>query len=149
MSRRSAILLIEDSPRDAELIQRALTKARLANPIKTVTDGIAGMEYLSGAGHYADRVQYPLPFLVLLDLRMPRLSGFELLEWIREQSHLRQLLVVILSSSADDPDIARAYAMGASAYLVKPGDFEQLVVTMKNLKCNWEFFSENAATAVA
>ena len=149
MARRSTILLIEDNPRDAELIQRALTRARLTNPIKILTDGMAGMEYLSGAGQYADRIQNPLPFLLLLDLRMPRLSGFELLEWIKEQADLKQLLVVILTSSAEDPDIARAYALGATAYLVKPGDFEQLVMVMKNLKCDSEIFRENSESVVA
>jgi CheY-like chemotaxis protein len=149
MPRASTILLVDDSPRDVELILRAIRQARLANRIELVTDGVAAMEYLSGLDIYADREKYPLPFLLLLDLRMPRLPGLDLLAWIRSRPDLKDLLVVILTSSTEDPDIARAYALGANAYLVKPGNLDQLVVIMKNLECHWEIFRNTVSPAAA
>ena len=137
MAKHSPILLVEDNPRDVELIQRAFRQARMANPIKVVRDGAEAMEYLSGEGIYADRAEYPLPFLVLLDLNLPRVSGFEVLQWIRTQSGLTKLNVVILTSSKESIDTERAYALGANSYLNKPGNFEQLVMLMNSLELQW------------
>jgi CheY-like chemotaxis protein len=137
MAKHSPILLVEDNPRDVELIQRAFRQARMANPIKVVRDGAEAMEYLSGEGIYADRAEYPLPFLVLLDLNLPRVSGFEVLQWIRTQSALTKLNVVILTSSKESIDTERAYALGANSYLNKPGNFEQLVMLMNSLELQW------------
>ena len=137
MAKHSPILLVEDNPRDVELIQRAFKQARMANPIKVVRDGAEAMNYLSGVGIYADRAQYPLPFLVLLDLNLPKVSGLEVLQWIRTQSELEKLYVVILTSSREPADTERAYALGADSYLNKPGNFEQLVMLMNGLELQW------------
>ena len=149
MPNHSVILLVEDNPSDMELVQRAVKEARLSNPLKTVTDAVAAMDYLLGSGIYADRILYPLPFLVLLDLRLPTMSGLELLEWIRKQPGLEELLVVVLTASSADPDIGRAYALGAKSYLMKPDNFEQLVLMMKNLECYWLMFQHGFDSAAA
>jgi CheY-like chemotaxis protein len=133
----SPILLVEDNPRDVELIQRAFRQARMANPIRVVSDGDQALDYLSGAGLYADRAQYPLPFLVLLDLNLPGISGLEVLQWIRQQAWLEQVRVVILTSSQETLDTDRAFALGADSYLNKPGNFEQLVMLMSGLEFHW------------
>ena len=137
MAHHSCILLVEDNPRDVELIQRAFKQARMANPIKVVNDGQAAMDYLSGADAYADRAQYPLPFLVLLDLNLPKVSGLEVLQWIRTQAAFERLCVVILTSSRETAETERAYALGANSYLHKPGNFEQLVMLMNGLELHW------------
>jgi CheY-like chemotaxis protein len=137
MAHHSCILLVEDNPRDVELIQRAFKQARMANPIKVVNDGHAAMDYLSGVGAYADRAQYPLPFLVLLDLNLPKVSGLEVLQWIRTQAAFERLCVVILTSSRETAETERAYALGANSYLHKPGNFEQLVMLMNGLELHW------------
>jgi Response regulators consisting of a CheY-like receiver domain and a winged-helix DNA-binding domain len=137
MANHSSILLVEDNPRDVELIQRAFKQARMANPIKVVHDGLAAMDYLSGAGVYADRAQYPLPFLVLLDLNLPKVSGLKVLQWIRTQAAFEKLCVVILTSSREPAETETAYALGANSYLHKPGNFEQLVMLMNGLELHW------------
>jgi len=131
------ILLVEDNPRDVESIQRAFRQARMTNPIKVVTDGTAAMEYLSGAGIYGDRSQYPFPLLVLLELNLPKVSGLKVLQWIRRQPALEQLRVVILTSSRQAGDTERAFTLGANSYLNKPGNVEQLVMLMSGLELRW------------
>src|SRR5882762_8837912 len=115
----SAILLVEDDEADIFLLRRAFRNARIANPLIEVRDGQAAIQYLSGVGAYADRARYPIPFLVLLDLRLPKLSGFEVLEWIRDQPELAELIVVVWTASAQVPEVAKAQELGANAYLVK------------------------------
>ena len=135
--RDSAILLVEDDEADILLMQRAFRNARIANPLIEVRDGQAAIQYLAGDGVYADRARYPIPFLMLLDLRLPKLSGFEVLEWIREQPEFGELIVVVLTSSVHVPDEARAHELGANSYLVKPGDFDELVELVKGIKGRW------------
>ena len=137
MANHSSILLVEDNPRDVELIRRAFRQARMANPINVVTDGVEAMDYLSGTGVYTDRTQYPLPFLVLLDLNLPKVSGLEVLQWIRQQREFEKMCVVILTSSKEAADTERAYALGANSYLSKPGNFEQLFMLMSGLELHW------------
>jgi len=146
MAKHSCILLVEDNPRDAELIQRAFKQARMANPINIVNDGAEAMDYLSGAGIYADRAQHPLPFLVLLDLNLPKVSGLEVLQWIRTQPALEKLCVVILTSSREPAETERAYALGANSYLHKPGNFEQLVMLMNGLEFHWAVIDQAPGT---
>lgn len=107
------------------------------------------MDYLVGRGMYADCQKYPRPFLVLLDLNLPRISGLEVLQWIRQQPELRALRVVMLTSSREGPDIERAYALGADGYLVKPGHLDQLVEMMISLKCYWVMLDDGPDSAVA
>lgn len=116
----STILLVEDDPADIFRIQRAFRKASLLSPLAVVTDGEQAISYLSGQDLYQDRELYPVPNLILLDLKLPRRSGFEVLFWLRQESELKHLPVVILTSSEQQADISNAYAAGANSYLAKP-----------------------------
>ena len=136
------VLLVEDNPDDVFLIQRAFKKAGLENPLQVVIDGEQAVAYLSGSGSYGDRERYPLPSLLLLDLKLPRRDGHEVLAWLRSQADLRRLVVVILTSSRELSDIDRAYEMGANSYLVKPVAFDALVDMVKTLNQYWLVLSE-------
>jgi CheY-like chemotaxis protein len=114
------ILIAEDEDDEAFLLERALKKAAITNPIRRVKNGEQAIEYLAGAGSFADRGQYPLPLVVLLDLNMPKKSGFEVLAWIRAQPSLKALAVDILSGSGREEDIEKALQLGANLYLKKP-----------------------------
>src|SRR5438270_829679 len=105
----ASILLVEDNDDDVLLVRRAFAKAKLGTPLAVVRDGDAAVEYLGGGGPYADRERHPLPALVLLDLKLPRRSGFEVLEWVRRHPVLRRLPVVVLTSSKETADVDRAY----------------------------------------
>lgn len=131
------ILVVEDEPNDALLLRRAFGKAHLDNPIQVVPEGEAAIAYLSGEAPYVDRNLYPLPALMLLDLKLPRMSGFEVLVWLRQQPGLKRLPVVVLTSSGQKIDVDRAYELGASSYLVKPVSFEELLVMVKALNLYW------------
>ena len=133
----SAILLVEDDDSDILLLRRAFRNAHIANPLIEVRDGQAAIQYLSGEGDYADRTRYPIPFLILLDLRLPKLSGFEVIAWMREQPQLAHLIVVVLTASDHVPDVTKARDLGANSYLVKPGNFEELVQMVKRIKGRW------------
>ncbi len=134
---KQVILIVEDDPNDVLLIQRAFKKANILVPLQTVSHGDAAVAYLGGEGAYADREQYPEPILVLLDLKLPRRSGLEVLEWIRAQSRLRRLPVVVLTSSKETDDINTAYDLGANSYLVKPVGFDSLLELVKSLEMYW------------
>ncbi len=137
------ILLVEDSPDDALLIQRAFRKANLANPVELVRDGEDAVTYLSGAAPYEDRERFPLPVFMLLDLKLPRRSGLEVLAWVREQPALRRLPVVVLTSSRESVDVNRAYDLGVNSYLTKPVGFEALIEMVKNVNLYWLVLNEN------
>src|SRR5919205_937131 len=111
---RGSVLLVEDDPNDVTLTQRAFARAGFANPLQIVNDGEQAIAYLAGDARYADRQRYPLPILVLLDLKLPRKSGFDVLGWLRGVPDVRRLPVVVLTSSAQSPDIDRAYDAGAN-----------------------------------
>jgi CheY-like chemotaxis protein len=102
-----------------------------------VRDGQEAIQYLCGEGDYSDRARYPIPFLVLLDLRLPKLSGFEVIAWMRDQPQLADLVVVVLTASDHVPDVTKARDLGANSYLVKPGTFEELVQMVKRIKGRW------------
>ena len=131
------ILHVEDDPNDVLLVQRALKKTNVPSNILSVSDGDRALGYLAGTQEYANREKFPFPQLVLLDLKMPRKSGMEVLEWIRETPALKRLLVVVFTSSKHDQDINRAYELGANSYLVKPVGFEELVSTMNQMYHYW------------
>ena len=135
--RDSVILLVEDDEADILLLRRAFRNAHIANPLIEVRDGQAAIQYLSGEGDYADRTRYPIPFLILLDLRLPKLSGFEVIAWMRDQPQLAKLIVVVLTASDHVPDVTKARDLGANSYLVKPGNFEELVQMVKRIKGRW------------
>ncbi len=142
----ATILIVEDNRDDALLIQRALRRANLINPLQVVANGEQAIGYLKGDGPYADRSSYPLPELVMLDLQMPRVSGLEVLKWIREQSEFSLLPVVILTSSDQAPDARRAYELGANSYLIKPGNFEELARLARRLGASWLLVKEPAGS---
>jgi CheY-like chemotaxis protein len=131
------ILHVEDDPNDVLLLQRAFRKTNQAVNIQAVTDGDQAVAYLSGTGPYADREKFPMPFLVLLDLKMPRKSGLEVLSWIRSKPETRRTIVVIFTSSKHDEDVNGAYELGANSYLVKPVGFDALLEMVKGLMQYW------------
>jgi CheY-like chemotaxis protein len=133
----STILLVEDSPDDVLLVRRAFQKAGIENPIVAVENGDDALAYLDGTGLYADRQKYPLPTLMLLDLKLPRRSGLEVLAWVRRHSGIKRLPVIVLTSSRDEDDINRAYDLGANSYLVKPVAFDDLLRLVRSLEGYW------------
>jgi len=137
------ILLVEDSPDDALLIQRAFRKANLANPVQLVRDGEEAVAYLSGAPPYDDRTRFPLPVFMLLDLKLPRRSGLEVLAWVRQESVVKRLPVVVLTSSRESVDVNRAYDLGVNSYLTKPVGFEALLEMVKNVNLYWLVLNEH------
>jgi CheY-like chemotaxis protein len=137
MSGNDIILLVEDDPNDVLLIQRSFHKAGLRNNLKTVRDGEQAIRYLSGQDIYADRDKHPMPFLVLLDLKMPKVSGFDVLEWARRETALKRLLIVVLTSSNVQADVDRAYELGANSYLVKPVEFDEMVHMIQRFEIYW------------
>ena len=140
--RQGVILLAEDDPNDVLLIQRAFQRTHVANPLQVVRDGEEALAYLSGQGAFADRERHPLPVLMLMDLKMPRKSGLEVLEWVRQQPGLKRLPITVLTSSNQSPDINRAYELGANSYLVKPAGFDSLLELVKNLDMYWLILNE-------
>jgi CheY-like chemotaxis protein len=136
------ILLAEDEQNDVFLIKRAFQRVQLLNPVRVVSDGQEAINYLRGDGQYADRERFPMPTLVLLDLKMPRMGGFDVISWVRQQPGLKRLPLVVLTSSKDGPDINRAYELGANTYLVKPVEFDGLVEMMKTLNLYWLIMAE-------
>ena len=127
------ILLVEDQEDDVLLVQRAFRKAHLRNPLRVVRNGEEAIAYLQGDAPYNQREEYPLPTVMLLDLKMPRKNGFEVLEWIRQQPGLKTLRVVVLTASDQPQDVTRAYELGANCYLVKPTDFDDLMTMILSL----------------
>src|SRR5689334_14949227 len=114
------VLLVEDEAPDIFIMQRTWKKAEFENPLQIVNDGQQAVEYISGKGKFADRQKYPLPCLMLLDIKLPYLSGHEVVKWLRSYQPCAALPVVFLTSSASDMDIDQAYRLGGNAYLVKP-----------------------------
>ena len=129
------LLLIEDDPADARLILRAMNKAELPVRIQHIRDGDEAVAYLKGDGTYADRSTHPLPRLVIMDIKLPRRSGLEVLRWIRQQeAAIARVPVVMLSSSHHGVDINQAYESGVNSYLVKPETSDQLLSIVTLLK---------------
>ena len=137
MNESGHILVAEDDLTDAYFFQRAFNRAGIPVALHFVRDGQEVIDYLQGTGPFADRTAYPLPQLVLLDLNMPRLNGFDVLEWVREQPGFRNLQVVIFSSSDEAKDINRAYGLGANWYLVKPHSMDELTALVGRFKKFW------------
>jgi len=141
---KHTVLLVEDDPNDILLIQRAFRKANLTNiNMQVIQDGDAAIDYLNGAGDYTDRDHYPFPVLILLDLKLPRRSGLEVLGWLRQQPELRRLPVIILTSSQENTDVNRAYDLGANSYLVKPLGLNALVDVVTTINMYWLLLNES------
>lgn len=131
------ILIAEDEDNDVFFLKRAMQKAGVSSTIHVVETGQAALDYLRGEGVYADRVVYPAPHLLLLDLKLPCFSGIDVLKWIRQNSTYRRMPVVVLSSSTLTLDIQEAYDAGANAYAVKPSDPDELVRLMQAFADWW------------
>jgi CheY-like chemotaxis protein len=127
------LLLIEDSPEDALLIERTLRKLNYMMMLNIVKNGEEALDYLSGIGPYADRKVHPLPVLVLLDLRLPRINGFGVLTWIRQQPGLKRMFVVVLTGYRSQVEAQQAYDLGATAYIVKPLEPSAFTEVMRGL----------------
>ena len=136
-----SILLAEDSPADAEMAIDALREAHLVNPIVHVEDGIDCMDYLLSRGKYAGRPE-GLPAVLLLDIKMPRMDGLEVLRELRNHDALKRLPVVVLTSSREETDLARSWDLGVNAYVVKPVDSEQFFHAVKTLGRFWAVLNE-------
>ncbi len=139
----TSVLLVEDNPNDVFLIQRAFRKANITAPLQVVTDGDAAVQYLAGQEHYHDRAQHPLPALILLDLKLPRRSGIEVLNWLKQQPELKRIPVVVLTASKESIDVNQVYDLGVNAYMVKPVMFDELVQIVSTLNLHWLILNEN------
>ena len=132
-----SVLLVEDDLNDIFLVKRAFKMARVQSPLHIVTDGVEAMNYLRGQDRFSDRHTYPLPKLIVMDIKMPRKSGFEVLEWVKGDPLLRRIPTVIVSSSEKPADINRAYELGANAYMVKPVDFHAVEHLFQSITHYW------------
>lgn len=149
MSTRSAVILVvEDDANDVLLLRRAFAKTGIDSVVHTVADGDAAVAYLSGDGAYADRDAHPFPDIVLLDLKLPRRSGLEVLDWLRGQESLKRLPAIMLTSSRDHGDVNRAYDLGANSYLVKPVSFDELTELVKVVNGYWAGWNEAPETRI-
>jgi CheY-like chemotaxis protein len=142
MTTSGTILLVEDNEDDVFLMTRALKAAGIANPLQIVEDGQQAIDYLKGAGRFADRNTYPMPAIVFLDLKLPIMMGLEVLEWIRGEPGLSDIVVVVLTSSNEPSDLKAAYRLGANSYVVKPPDADQLLDMAKAFKWYWLQFNK-------
>jgi len=138
-TKRLNILLAEDNPDDIFILREAFRKAGVKHLIHETCDGADAMAYLKGDGSYADRLQHPFPDLLLLDLNMPRMNGFEVLEWLRQDEQCRRLVVHVLTASCREADVEHAYQLGANSYLLKPGRMDELVALVTALE-HWHQF---------
>jgi CheY-like chemotaxis protein len=136
------ILLVEDSPDDVFFMKRALNKSAATVSVQVAEDGQVALDYLSGVGAFASRAEFPLPALVLLDLRMPRVPGFEVLRWLRSRDEFDCVPVVVFSSSREESDMRKAYALGANSFLVKTGDSGQFSTLVRTMTEYWLNYNE-------
>jgi two-component system response regulator len=137
------ILLVEDNPDDEELTLLTLEENHIANSIKVVRDGAEALEYIFGTGRYTERNVEYRPKLILLDLKLPKVNGMQVLERIKADERTRMIPVVILTSSRQEPDIETCYRFGANSYIVKPVDFDQFKNTIKQLGLYWQILNES------
>ena len=146
MSDRAVVLVAEDEEDYVLLLKRAFSEAKIRNPLFVVSTGSEMMQYLKGDGKYANREEYPLPDLLLLDLKLPGFNGLEILGWLRSHPGLSALRVIVLTSSEQMKDINDAYRLGANSFLVKPYDFTDLVSLAQVLQKFWLQMSKTPET---
>lgn len=137
-----AILFADDEASDRFLMSQAWKEVGITQRLAAVEDGEEAVDYLTGAGAFADRAKNPLPCLVILDLNMPRMNGFETLQWIRKSEQWKVLPVIVLSASAHPRDVALAYSLGAFAYVTKPSTANELIELVSAIKAFWLRFDE-------
>lgn len=143
------VLFVDDSSMDVELALDAFRQANLTDWVEVVSGGQEALDYLFGAGRYSDRVRYPLPDVVLLDLKMPVIDGFEVLRRVKSTPVLRRIPVVVLTSSREEGDRALSYDIGANSYLVKPISFEAFVGVVQSIRDYWLCLNESPPLADA
>ena len=131
------ILLVEDRPDEVELMKQALHQAGITNPLRILSDGAEVIAYFEGRDRFADRGAWPLPILVLLDLKLPKRSGLDIVAWAKQDPRMKRIPVIIVTSSRETSDMEKAYAAGANSYLVKPTSFREFVETMKITGTYW------------
>ncbi len=131
------IMLVEDNPDDEELTIRALKKANILNDVVVARDGVEALDYLFGTGAYEGRDLSVMPLLILLDLRMPKIDGLEVLKRIRSDDRTRRLNVVVMTTSKEEADLARSYDLNANSYIRKPVNFDQFTEAVKNIGLYW------------
>ncbi len=140
------ILLVEDNPDDVELTIRALKKNNVTNQVVVVQDGAEALEYLFATGRYAHRSIFNLPKVVLLDLKLPLVSGIEVLRQCKADERTRRLPIVVLTSSREEPDIQTCYSLGVNSYIVKPVDFQQFTDAVRQAGLYWLLLNEPPST---
>jgi two-component system response regulator len=138
-----SILLVEDNPDDVELTLMALKESKILNQVNVTRDGVEALEYLFCTGKYAERKPSNLPELVLLDLKLPKLGGLEVLEKLRADPRTRLIPVVILTSSSEEEDVLKSYSLGANSYVRKPVEFHQFVEAVHQLGMYWLLINES------
>ncbi len=131
------ILLVEDNPMDVELTVRAFKRNKMSNPVKIVRDGQEALDYLFRRGEFADPDKSPIPGLILLDIRLPRVDGLEVLREFKSHPVYRPVPVVMLTTSQDDGDVAKSYDLGANSYIVKPVDFDKFLEVVERIELYW------------
>jgi CheY-like chemotaxis protein len=141
MNKIPTILYLDDDDNDVVLLKHAIRCAQLNFNVQVVNDPEKASAYLGGQGAYADRKCFPFPDLILLDLKLPRMHGLEVLAWIRSQPVLKRLVVVVLTASNQDSEVNRAYELGANSYLIKPSELEALVEMVKGINAYWMFLN--------
>ncbi|MCC6750568.1 MAG: response regulator [Deltaproteobacteria bacterium] len=146
MTTDKVILLVEDSPRDEALILRALRKGNILNPIVVARDGVEALDYCLGRGAYSEHPPPVLPQVVLLDLKLPKVDGLEVLRTLRATAATRLLPVVVLTSSVEDQDLVQSYSLGANSYVRKPVDFAQFIDAVRQLGLYWLVLNQNTPT---
>ncbi len=131
------ILLVDDDENDVFFMKHAFHLAKIQDLLQVVGDGQAAIDYLSGVGDFADRERFPLPSMILLDLKMPYKNGLEVLEWIRQQGQFHGMVIIVLTSSAHADDIDRAYQLGANSFVSKPASMEERTDLANAIKAFW------------
>lgn len=140
------ILLVEDNPRDEALTLRALKKSNIVNDVVVARDGVEALDFFSGTGAHAGRDTTVMPQLILLDLKLPKLDGLEVLRKLRADEHTRRLPIVVFTSSSEEEDMLKSYDLGANSYVRKPVDFDQFLEATRQLGLYWLVLNQVAPT---
>jgi len=137
------IFLVEDRPDEVELMKQALHQVGVTNPLRVFTDGAEAIAYFEGGGRYSDRVTYPLPRLVMLDLKLPNRTGLDIVKWMKSDPRIKRIPVIVITSSREVLDMEKAYSAGVNSYLVKPTSFREFVDTMNITATYWIHYNSS------